>query len=248
MTSPRTLARMAGALYLVNIVAGAFAIGYVRARLFAADPAVTAHNIQAHETLYRSSLVAHIVVTLTNVPLAMIFYELFKVVNRRLALLDVYFILVATAIEAAGILDQFAPLALLGARPGTTAVPAEQLPALISAHTSLATIDYDIYTVFYGFDIICMGYLVFRSTFLPRAIGVLLAIDAVAYLVNAFADLLAPGFAAHLVPWIQLPAPLGEGSLCLWLLIVGLSAKRWRMRQSALGDRADDNRARYSSG
>jgi hypothetical protein len=189
--SPRTLARIAGALYLVNIVAGAFAIGYVRA---------TVHDIQNHELLYRFSLVAHLVVTLTNIPLAMIFYELFKVVNRRLALLDMCFTLVATAIEAAGI-----PLTM-----------------------SLATIDYDIYTVFFGFDIICVGYLIFRSTFLPRAIGVLMAIDGLAYLVNGFADLLAPGFAAHLVPWIQLPAPLGEGSLCLWLLIVGLDAERWR--------------------
>ena len=161
---------------------------------------------------------AHLVVTLTNIPLALIFYELFKVVNRRLALLDVFFTLVATAIEAAGILDQFAPLVA----PGTTAV------------TALSAIDYDIYTVFFGFDIICVGYLVFRSTFLPRAIGVLMAIDGLAYLVNGFADLLAPGFAAHLVPWIQLAAPLGEGSLCLWLLVVGLNPERWRAKAVGL--------------
>ncbi|HKT05277.1 MAG TPA: DUF4386 domain-containing protein [Rugosimonospora sp.] len=223
-TSPRTLARYAGGLYLVNIVAGAFAIGFVRATLFVSDPAVTLHNLQTHELLYRSSLVAHVVVTLTNIPLAMIFYELFKVVNRRLALLDVFFTLVATAIEAAGILDQFTPLTLLD-KGG--ALPPGQLQALVSVHTGLATVDYDIYTVFYGFDLVCVGYLVLRSTFLPRAIGVLVALDAVAYVVNGFADQLAPGFAAHLVPWIQLPAILGEGSLCLWLLVRGLDAERW---------------------
>jgi hypothetical protein len=233
--SPRALARMAGTLYLVNIVAGAFAIGFVRATLFVSDPAVTAHNIQTHEFLYRFSLVAHIVVTLTNIPLAIVFYELFKVVNRRLALLDVFFTLVATAIEAAGILDQFTPLVLLGTRPGTGALPAGQLQALVSVPSSLSAIDYDIYTVFFGFDIICVGYLVLRSTFLPGAIGVLLAIDGLAYLVNGFADLLAPGFAARLVPWIQLPAVFGEGSLCLWLLVVGLDAERWRTR--AFGNR-----------
>jgi hypothetical protein len=216
-TSPRALARTAGMLYLVNIVAGAFAIGYVRATLFVSDPATTADNIQTHEALYRFSLVAHLVVTLTNIPLALIFYELFKVVNRRLALLDVFFTLVATAIEAAGILDQFTPLTL----------PPGQLPALVSVPASLSTIDYDIYTVFFGFDLICLGYLVLRSTFLPRTIGVLLAVDGLAYLVNSFTDLLTPGFAAQLVPWIQLPALLGEGSLCLWLLVVGLNAERW---------------------
>ena len=100
--SPRQLARMAGVLYLINIVGGAFAIGFVRAMLFAPDPAAAAQNIQTHELLYRCGLAAHIVVTVTNVPLALIFYELFKVVNRRLALLDAFFVLVATAIEAAG--------------------------------------------------------------------------------------------------------------------------------------------------
>jgi hypothetical protein len=70
------------------------------------------HNIQTHELLYRSGLAAHLLVTTTNVFLAVIFYELFKVVNQRLALLDAFFILVATAIEAAGLLNQFTPLVL----------------------------------------------------------------------------------------------------------------------------------------
>ena len=237
--SARTLARIAGALYLVNILAGAFAIGYVRATLFVSDPATTTHNIQTHELLYRYSLAAHIIVTLTNVPLAMIFYELFKVVNRRLALLDVGFVLVATAIEAAGILDQFTPLSLLDAKP---ALPAGQLQALVSAHTHLAVTDYDLYTAFYAFDILITAYLVYRSGFLPRAIGVLLAIDGVAYLVNGFSDVLSPGFADHLVPWIQAPAILGEGSLCLWLLIVGLDAARWRARAPITGEPAAEHR------
>ena len=119
--SPRQLARIAGALYLINIVGGAFAIGFVNGTLFAPDPATTAANIQAHQLLYRSGLAAHVVVTVTNVPLALIFYELFKVVNRRVALLTAFFILVATAIEAAGLLNQFAPLILLGKQPDASA-------------------------------------------------------------------------------------------------------------------------------
>lgn len=191
--SPGQLARMAGGLYLVNIVLGFFAIGFVPASIVVAgDAAATAHNIQTHELLYRSGVVAHIVVTLTNVPLAVIFYELFRVVNRRLALLDVFFILVATAIEAAGFFNEFAPLVLLGGGSYTGAIPAAQLQALAYMPGELSTINYNIYTVFYGFDIIIVGYLVFRSTFLPRAIGVLLAIDGLAYLVYGFADLLAP--------------------------------------------------------
>ena len=129
--SPRQLARMAGALYLVNILCGAFAIGFVPATLFASDPATTAANIEAHQLLYRSGLAAHVVVTVTNVPLALIFYELFKVVNQRVALLAAFFILVATAIEAAGLLNEFAPLALLGNPTDTAALPAAQVQALV---------------------------------------------------------------------------------------------------------------------
>jgi hypothetical protein len=237
--SPRQLARTAGALYLINIVFGAFAIGLVPAMLIVPDLAATAHNIQTHELLYRFSLAAHVVVTVTNVPMAVIFYDLFKVVNRRLALLDVFFILVATSIEAAGLLSQFTPLVLLGGKPYAGALPVAQLQALAHLPGDLSPVGYSIYGVFYGFDIICVAFLVLRSTFLPAIIGVLLAIDGLAYLVYGFTDLLAPGLAAHLVPWIQLPAPLGEGALCLWLLVVGVDVERWKeLANRAIGMRS----------
>jgi len=223
---------MAGVLYLINIVLGAFAIGIVPAMLIVPDLAATAHNIQTHELLYRAGLATHVVVTLTNVPLALIFYELFKVVNRRVALLDVFFILVATTIEAAGLVNQFTPLVLLGSGPYRSALPLSQIQALAYLPVDLASIDYTIHTVFFGLDILVFAYLMLRSTFLPRTLGVLLAIDALAYLVYSFTDILAPDIAAHLVPWIQLPALLGEGSLCVWLLTVGVDTHRWRLQEN----------------
>lgn len=232
-SSPRRLARIAGALYLTNIIGGAFAIGLVNNTLFTTDLATTAHNIQSHELLYRSGLAAHIVVVVTNVPLALLFYELFKVVNRKLALLDAFFVLVATSIEAASIINQFAPLALLNSAPYAHAVPTQQLHALASLSGALSDGSYNIYTVFFGLDILCLAYLVFRSGFLPRALGVLLALDAVAYLVYAFVDVLTPEFAAHLVPWVQMPAPLAEGALSLWLLVIGLNTEEWKKTANA---------------
>jgi hypothetical protein len=195
--------------------------------------ATTAHNIQTHELLYRLSLAAHVVVTVTNIPMALIFYELFKVVNRRLALLDVFFGLVATAVEAAGILSQFTPVVLLSGSKYANGLPAPQLHALAYLPGDLSTIDYAIYGVFYGLDFVCVAYLVFTSTFLPRAIGVLLAIDALNYLVNGFTTMLAPGVAAHLGAWTGLPTIIAEGSLCLWLLLVGVDTGRWKERASA---------------
>ncbi|HVS49988.1 MAG TPA: DUF4386 domain-containing protein [Candidatus Dormibacteraeota bacterium] len=231
--SPRQLARIAGGLYLVNIVGGAFAIGFVPAVVVVAgNAAATAHNIQANELLYRLGLVAHVIITVTNVPLAVIFYDLFKVVNRRIALLVVFFTLVGTAVESANLVNQFAPLILLNGGHYSSALTTEQLQALAYIPAGLQTISYDISGVFFGFYGLSIGYLVFRSTFLPRVIGVLLAFGAACYLAYSLVDFLSPGSAAHLVPYIQLPSLVGEGSFTLWLLIVGLNAQRWKEKAS----------------
>jgi len=228
-SSPIRMARSAGALYLVNILAGAFAIGVVPAMLVVTGDAVaTANNIQSHELLYRSSLAAHVVVTVTNVPLALIFYTLFKVVDVRVALLNAFFTLVATAIEASSVINQFATLLLLGGGAYTHGLSVEQTQALMYVPFGLSGTGYDVSGVFFAFAALTIGYLIVRSTFLPRVIGLFLVVDCGGYLLYSFADMLAPGFATHLVPWVQLPILAGEGSLCLWLLIVGLNAQRWR--------------------
>src|SRR5215831_11234478 len=95
--SVQWLARIAGGLYMVNILAGAFAIGYVSS---------VAPTIHTNEALFRAGIGAHLIVALTNPPLTLIFYELFKVVNRRLALLAAFFGLVAAAIEGASLFMQ----------------------------------------------------------------------------------------------------------------------------------------------
>jgi hypothetical protein len=226
---PSTLARAAGGLYLVNILLGAFAIGVVPGMLVVTgDAQATAHNVAAHELLYRTGLAAHVVIGLTNVGLAVLFYELFKVVNRRLALLVAYFTLVATAIEIGYVVNQFAVLALLSGGPYASGLAASQVQSLAYLPVGLSGISYDVSTAFFAFYAITIGYLIFQSGFMPRAIGVLMFIDGVAYLVYGFADMLAPGFASHLVPWAQLPTLFGEGSLCLWLLVVGVNVQRWR--------------------
>jgi Domain of unknown function (DUF4386) len=236
--SPQRWARIAGGLYLINIVFGAFAIGYIPAALIVSgDAAATARNILAHELLYRLGLVAHIIVVLTNIPMALIFYGLFKVVNRRLALLDVFFTLVATAVEGANLLNQFAPLMLLGGGHSLSVFTPEQLQALAALSLDLQNMSYTIQQVIYAGDLLVSGYLVFRSTFLPRTVGVGLWIGALCYLTYSFADFLAPGFAAHLVPYIQVPSGLAELSLCLWLLVMGVNVSRWEKQASQAAER-----------
>jgi len=215
-----------------SVVLGRFCHLLFQARLLAPDPATTAANMQAHQLLYRSGLAVHVVVTVTNVPLALIFYELFKVVNRRVALLAAFFILVGTAIEAAGLLNQFAPLILLGNQPDASAFSTAQLQALASLPGHLSPVDYTLYTVFFGLDILCLSYLLFRSRFVPRAIAVPAGRRRPR----------PPGLQLQRLPcaelgrasdtWIQLPAPLAEGALSLWLLMFGVNVEWWTKRAS----------------
>ena len=239
-TSPRQSARIAGGLYLLNIVAGFFAIGVVPAVLVVSgDAAATVHNIQANELLYRVGLAAHMIPIVCNVALVVLLYDLFKVVDRRIALMMVFYSLVGTAVECANLLNQFTPLVLLDAAQQAQALGADQVRDLAHAPLGLVSIGYDLQQVIYAFYLLAAGYLVFRSTFLPRGIGVLLVVAALAYLIYSFASFLSPAFAARLVPYIQLPSLLGEASLALSLLAIGVNVQRWREQagaaRSALG-------------
>jgi len=226
--SPQELARIAGSLYLIIILAGLFIFGFVPATIFVqGDLAATAHNLQAHELLYRLGLAVHVAVLPLNVPLALILYDLFKVVSRRVALLLLFFSLVGTAVEGASLLNQFAPLALLGSGPYSGAMPAAQLQALAYLQLDLHSTGFNVGQAIYACYLLAASYVVLRSTFFPRVVGLLLAIGAVSYLAYSFASFLSPDFAAHLVPYIQLPSLVGEGSLCLILLAGAINVPRW---------------------
>ena len=135
-----------------------------------------------------------------NVPLTLIFYDLFKIVNRSITLLVVFFSLVGTAVESVSLLNHFAPLILLGGGHHLSPFTREQLQAW--AYVCLEWFEYGfaVARVFFGFYCLALGYLIFRSTFLPRITGVLLAIEGWCYLTNSFANFLAPGMAAMSSP------------------------------------------------
>ncbi len=232
----RSLARIAGGLYLIVIVGGFFAVGYVPGAIVVSGDAVaTARNILAHELLYRLGLAVHAMILLCNIPLAVIFYDLFRVVNRRVSLFVAFFTLVGSAIEGLNLLNQFAPLLLLGGGRYLSAFTSEQLQSLAYIPLELQTIGFNLALVFFGLYGLSIGYLIFKSTFLPRILGVLMVIGGLCYLTNSLATFLSPGFAASLFPYIQVPSGVAELSLTLWLLIAGLNAQRWKEQASASG-------------
>jgi hypothetical protein len=109
------------------------------------------------------------------------------------------------------------------------------LQALALMSLKLSAEGLNIAMVFFGFYCILIGYLIFKSAFLPRIIGVLLVIAGICYLINSFATFLAPRFAAHLYPYILIPGG-AELVLAFWLLVMGVNAQRWREQASAAGE------------
>ena len=205
----------------------------VRGRLVVhGDVATTAHNIITHEQLYRWGFAVEIFYRACNIPITLIFYKIFKVVSRSLTLLVVFFSLVGTAVEAVSLLAHFAPIILLTGGQSLNAFTPQMLQAL--AYTSLQFFEYGfcIALVFFGFYCITMGYMIFKSTFLPRFVGALLFIQGVCYLINSFANFLAPEFATKIFPVLMISG-IGEISFCICLLIIGVNAKKWREKANA---------------
>ncbi len=232
--SSQPSARLAGLLYLVVIAAGVFAEMAVRGGLVVSNDAVaTARNIMANETLYRLGFAAELVALMCNIPLAVIFYDLFKVVDRRATLLAVFASLVGTAIESADLLNHAAPLGLLSGASYLKAIPAGMLQA--QAYLALAQFElgFSICLVFFAMFCLALGYLIARSGFMPPLIGIILAFEGVCYLVASFTHILAPHY-VHLILPVLMVSALGEISLCLWLLVMGVNVAKWTARASAM--------------
>jgi hypothetical protein len=193
------------------------------------DAAATAANILAHSMRFRLGFVAEIVTCLTCVPLAIIFYRLLKVVNKSLALADVFFTLLGTAIEAVVLLNHFAPLLVLQSVSYAAAFTPQQLQAQAYLSLQLQDIGLSISLVFFGASCIVDGYLIFTSTFLPRIIGLLLAIEGAGYLINSFTLFIAPALQARIFPYFMVTG-IGEISLCLWLIVMGVNETKWYER------------------
>jgi len=229
--SPRRKARIAGVFYLLEMLTGAFAIIFVGGRLFVfGDTAATATNILAHESLFQLGFAANLIQFACYVAVTGLFYDLFKPVNKSLSLLAAFFSLVGCAIGAVSCLFEFAPLTVLGGAQYLNVFTLEQLQALSLMFLKLYGQLFNISFVFFGFYCLLIGYLIFRSTFLPRILGVLMAIAGLGWL-----TFLSPALTHALSPYI-LAAGLGEVSLTLWLLVAGVNAERWKEQAGAAAE------------
>lgn len=231
--SPKTLARIGGALYLAIIVIGAFGEIFVHQRIVVAgNAALTAAHIQSMESLWRFSIAAELVLLICAVALLAIFYILLKPVSRRLALLAVLFNLVAIAVEATITMRFVEALFPLGNSSYLAAFSPAQRQALVGLSLESHAYGYGVSLVFFGCFCITIGYLIFRSGYFPKVLGVLMQIAGLCYLVNSFALILSPALSDRLFPAILAPSFIGELSLCLWLLVMGVNMDKLKEKQA----------------
>lgn len=225
---PRFKGRMAGLFYLLTILTGGLAAFAREPLVVSGDAAATAANILTHGGAFRWAFTADLLMTSCYLVVTLLFYAMFEPVNRSLSLLAAFFSLIGCAVIAVSCLFYLAPLTVLKGAQQSTAFTLDQLQALAFMLLRLRAHAFNISLAFFGFYCLLIGYLVFRSAFLPRPLGVLMALAGLGWLTY-----LSPSLASSLYPYVLAPGTLGELALTLWLLVIGIDVQRWKEQAGA---------------
>ncbi len=228
-TSPQWYARLGGVLYLVIILLGAFAEGLVINQLVVAGDAVaTAHNILASPGLWRLGVAANVLVVVCAVPLLWIEYLLLRPVSKSLVVLAVLLNVVSLSVEAISKVFLLLVLPTLENADYGQAFGGQQVPMLANLALKSHAISFNIALIFFGFTCLVNGYLLLKSSYFPKALGILLQMAGGGYLVGCSAALFSPTLADMLLPAVLVLPLVGESSVALWLLIKGVNLPKWR--------------------
>ncbi|MEO6799172.1 MAG: DUF4386 domain-containing protein [Rhodanobacter sp.] len=225
MYSLNRTARLTGFLYLLVVITGFFTLMYAPSKLFVpGDATAMASNILAHQSLFRAYIVVGLLSELLFIATVLMLYQLFKSVGPQLAILMVLLVLLDAPVEFASTANDIAALAFLRGADFLAVFDPPQQDALavlllkLSRHGALVS------EIFWGLWLFPLGWLAYRSGFVPRLLGVWLIINGLAYLALSALGLLWPGYPA-VVSTITTPILLGEVAFTLWLLIAGVRVR-----------------------
>jgi hypothetical protein len=227
--SPRTKARITGVFYLLTILTGLFAQGFVSGTLVVnGDAAATAANILGHRSFFELGFTVYLIEMACNVAITTLFYELLRPAGRSISLLAAALSLTGCAIKTFSRVFYIAPLFVLGNPHALSAFSQQQLQALALLFLRINEHGAGIGLAFFGFYAILKGYLIIRSTFLPRALGVLSIVCGLGWL-----TFLSPTLGYRLFVYV---APLGLAgaiAVIVWLLVFGVNEERWHEQAKA---------------
>jgi len=219
----KTKARLIGVLFLATMVGGGFAQGFVGGRLISGDASATAANIVAHEGLYRLGFAIYLIEMACQIAMTVLFYQLLKPAGRTASALAAVFGLVGCTVKTLARLFFFAPLLVLGGADYLSVFDPKQLEALAFFSLRMNHTAETIAVVFFGLNTVMTGYLVLRSTFLPRALGVVSVIGGLGWMIYLYEPL-----AARLEAYILGVGIIGALATVLWLLVKGVDEQRWK--------------------
>jgi Domain of unknown function (DUF4386) len=244
MPPPKTLARIAGLLYLILVVAAAFPEIMRAATVESGDAAATADNIRASATLFRLSFVSDLMASIAFLLTAMALYLLLRHVNQLVAAAMVTFVALSVAVGSLNILNHYTALTIATSDAYTRTfgkAGADTLTLLFAdMHSNGVTLN----AIWYGPWLVPLGYLVIRSGYFPKALGVLPIIGCFGYLARLFTTFLAPDAPAAIGALFLAVGAIGELSFVAWLLAKGVRSplgdrgQRPRPGQTAAGTRA----------
>ncbi len=221
-------ARLAGLLYLITVATGIFGLMYVPSEISGqGNPSAMIANIIAMEPLYRFGIAAALVCYTAFLVVPLLLYRLLSPVGRSAAILMVVFAVVNVPIALLSIVEKLDVLSLLNRAGHVPTIPSDQVRAQVVGLLQ----NYDngmlVGQIFAGLWLIPFGYLVFKSGFIPRLLGLVLIAGGLGYLLTVFGQVLIPSYDQLPIASVDtLPAGVGEIGICLWLLIVGIREPR----------------------
>lgn len=229
----QTYARIGGVLFLVSIVAGGFGEGFAPSQLVApGDAAATARHILTSDTVFRVGFASYLVEGLCDAALTAVFFVLLRPIDQVLTVAIVVFRIMATATFAFAELFYFAPSLILTNEPYLRSFSSDQLNTLTLLSLNLYGVGGAMSLAFYGVASIGIGYLMFRSQYLPRWLGIVWVIGGACFVLRTFAFVLLPAIPGGVLQAPQIVAIL---LFAIWLLAKGVDAAKWEVAAPTTG-------------
>jgi Domain of unknown function (DUF4386) len=227
--SPRLIARITGAFFLLTILTGIFAQGFVSERLVVfSDAAATANNILSNRGLFESGFTVYLIEMACQIAMTALFYVLLRPVSKSVAMVSTFWGLTGCVIKTAARAFYIAPLFVLSGGSALAGFNAGQLQSLALVLLKVNDVGAGIALAFFGIHTVLKGWLILRSTFLPRWLGVLSMISGLGWLTFFYPPL---GYRAF--PVIALLGLIASAVTIFWLLVFGVDEQRWHAQANA---------------
>jgi hypothetical protein len=226
MNSPKRLARIAGLLYLIVGIFGGFAAGYATPKVYVAgDAATTAANVLANSGLVLFSVMADLVQATVFVFLALVLYVLLKDVNKNAARAMLILVAIASTVMCLNEVFQFSALRVAGDGSYVGAFGATGSNGLVMLLMDMHHYGFLIAQIFFGLWLVPLGYLTYKAGMFPKALGVVLIVGGIAYLVDMLAAFLVPDVGNQVHAFLAIPPTIAEVWTLGYLLVKGVKVR-----------------------